>query len=489
MMESSNKYTVMKFGGTSVDRMDAVGDLIEAGIGSGSVPVGVVSAFSGETNKFIQIAGSINQDFRKFERPSQVAAYFSEIINGTVERAGKLLERDQFPESEREGVLRSMEGYLRVKVLDFAREILDLYPDNSDDGRQDILIEDRVVGLGEIFAAYVLANMMTVRSSLKKVYTDINLNDVLKINKRIDGPIDQEKLYTQISSQIAKRIMGCVSRGELAIVTGYVGFVPGGILQTIDRGYTDSTAAMTARGLKNLDPAAHVKLEIWKEVDGLMSADPRIVGNTVKLRTKAHYDEAAELSDLAGMKAINPHGIWVLDGQGIQIHVRNTSKPEGPGTLISMEDDQEVDGVRFISGKKGQTTFRVSSSKMIEQKGVLARIFKPCADLGISVGAISTSARTVVFSVDSSSARNVALVDVLSGIGKVEIKDGMAIICCIGSNLNQQPMDLKTRLSGILAENGIRVDFDGGDGERNITFVIKEQDHDKAIRVLHKGIF
>lgn len=487
--------TVMKFGGTSVDQIGLVTDLVAVEKQQGGTPIAVVSAFSGETNKLIVIAQDVLKNPEQFDDPVVFMARFQPIVDGVVERVHQHAKQENLGEATTAEIVSVVRDYLEEQVARVVTYIGVAMDQKTEPQKLQTYIVDQIVGLGEIFSAKVLAAFMTVRSGLRQVYRDINLGDVFQIyesGKVTDeqGSVDQEKLYQTVSLEIAKRVSACLERGALPVVTGYVGYIPGGILNTIDRGYTDSTAAMTARGMKRLSGGKdEVKLEIWKEVDGLLSADPKIVGkDKAKLRKNAHFDEAAELSDLAGMKAINPHGIWVLDGEGIPIHVKNTFDPEGPGTFISQIDDLEQRGVRFISGKKGQTVFRVSSSKMIEQKGVAAKIFGACAAENISVDAISTSARTVAFSVDRKDARNESLVAVLSGIGNVNVQDDMAIVCCIGSDMGDRK-GLLSWLSGILAANDINIEFDGGDGDRNITFIVQEADYDKAIKVLHEYVF
>lgn len=487
---------VMKFGGTSVDRMDLVGDIVEHEVLSGRKAVAVVSAFSGETNKLLKIADAVLDGGDILKTPGAFRGLFDEVVDGTLNRASRELSGENLPPDSRESVLRSIEGYLREQIGRLEAQVAwaSEHYRQHDEQRKNYII-DRIVGLGEVFSAHVLAKVFTVRSKIDRVYEDVNLGDVFDASappvlfkNGYEGEIDQEVLYTTLSQEIAMRVNDVLAGGSTPIVTGYAGYIPGGILNTIDRGYTDSTAAMAARGLKQTrGKNGRVKLTIMKEVDGLLSADPKLVGKgNARLRTRAHFDEAAELSDLAGMKAINPHGIWVLDGQGVDIHVKNTFNPQGQGTLISLTDDPEVTGVRFISGKKGQTMFRVSSGKMIEQKGVAADIFQVCRQQGISVDAITTSARTVAFSVDGKDARNEPLAALLSRYGRVDMKDKMAIVCCIGNQMADQK-GLLSWLSGLLAANGINIEFDGGDGDRNVTFIINEPDYEKAVEVLHQA--
>ena len=487
----------MKFGGTSVDRMDLVGDIVGKEALTGKKVVAVVSAFSGETNKLLKIADTVLADEDIFKTPGAFSGLFQEVVQGTLDRAGRLLGEDHVPEDARERVLLGIAGYLKGQIDHLEAQILWAYEYyGSTDVQRKNYIVDRIVGLGEVFSAHVLAKVFTIRSKIDTVYEDVNLGDVFEASappvlfkNGYEGEIDQEVLYTTLSQEIAMRVNDVLARGSTPIVTGYAGYIPGGILNTIDRGYTDSTAAMAARGLKqSRGKDGRVVLTIMKEVDGLLSADPKLVGkDNARLRTRAHFDEAAELSDLAGMKAINPHGIWVLDGQGVDIHVKNTFNPDGPGTLISLSDDPEVTGVRFISGKRGQTMFRVSSGKMIEQKGVAADIFQVCRQQGISVDAITTSARTVAFSVDGKDAHNEPLAMLHSRYGRVDMKDKMAIVCCIGNQMADRK-GLLSWLSGVLAANGINIEFDGGDGDRNVTFIINEPDYEKAVNVLHQAV-
>lgn len=492
-----------------MDNLSQVAEIVEAET-QRSEPVVVVSAFSGVTNKLLQAAETILEHPGNFLSSDDIVIAFVPFKADAMRRLeAELLHLDA---TERENILNQACGFLDARIFVLGVEIaaslkVAYIPDNGiPDWLQTYLI-DRIIGIGESFSASILARVMTVRSQVGKVFKDVDLSCLFNISfsysrEKIFIP-KKEILFRSISDSIRNQINGVFSSNETPVVGGYVGHILGGILNTVGRGYTDTTAALTAVALKrDRSVKGEVELQIWKEVPGLMSGDPKLVEpdynpkqhrragdfHVAKIRGRASFIEAAELSGLAGMNAINPNVIFALDGADVKLTVRNTFDPADAGTEIAAEDDCVVKGVRFVSGKKGQTMYRVRSNKMINQHGVAARIFSACAKLDISVDAITTSATTVAFSIDGNSVNINELQEKLVKIGTVDRQDNMALICCIGNDMRNRK-GLLAQLAGILGDNGVNIEFDCGDADSNVTFVVKEGDYETAIKALHRELF
>lgn len=502
MNSPGGSYSVMKFGGTSVDNINEVATIVgfEA---KKAQPIMVVSAYSGQTDVLKSITQNILQNPSLW---SYQSLYFAlePVLDYAMKKAGEQCPGHSFT------VLSSIYQYLVECINEVIREILsilDVLPakDSSHITPEfRTYIEDRIIGLGEVFSAHILAKVLSTRTELARVFEDVSLVDIFNADPQSSPVLPDQKdaFFEEASQKIAAKIQAVLDRGNVPVVTGYMGYLPGGILKTIDRGYTDSTAALTAVALLHMgiDPE-HIRLQIWKEVPGLMTADPRIVEpnynsktqrragdfKVAKVRSHASFTEAAELADLGGMKAINPNGIWILDGKGIELQVRSTFDPESSGTIITESEDLNERGIRFISGKGGQMMYRVKSNKMVEQNGVAAKIFNACAELGISVDAITTSGTTVSFSMSANHERKVELEERLSRIGSFELCENMALVCCIGNSMRYMK-GLLRELSGILSDNDINIEFDCGDPDNNVTFVVNEADFKKAIKSLHQGV-
>lgn len=491
----------MKFGGTSVDNINEVATIVglEA---KKAQPIMVVSAYSGQTDVLKGIVKNVLNDPSLWNYQSLYFA-LEPVLDYTMKKAGEQCTDHNF------ALLSSVYQHLVVCINGVIGEILAITDDLSVKDPSSLspeirtYIEDRIIGLGEVFSAHVLANVLSTRTELARVFESVSLVDIFDADSQSSPVLPDQKdaFFEEAIQKIAARIQAVLDRGNVPVVTGYMGYLPGGILKTIDRGYTDSTAALTAAALLHMgiDPE-QIRLQIWKEVPGLLSADPRIVEpnydpkkqrratdfKVAKLRERATLTEAAELADLGGMKAVNPNAIWILDGKGIELQVRSTFDPESPGTIIDDVERSDLQGIRFISGKKGQAMYRVKSNRMVDQSGVAEKIFSAAADMGISVDMITTSATSVVFSVDAKHPRRTELEEKLAEIGKVKPYEKMALVCAIGNNL-EESVGLLSKLSGFLALRGINIYFDGGNADDNLTFAIKEEQFEDAIKSLHEG--
>jgi len=489
----------MKFGGTSMDNLPQVASLIEKQ-SKQTDTVAVVSAFSGITNKLLTVATSI------VEKPIKDKGKFFALLEDILQDNFTKIEM-AIHSTQNSPALTDTKAQVLFMIKKLAEEILELqslFANEKIKNKQfSVLVHDRIVGIGEFISSLLLARVLKLRCYVSAQHVD--LSDLISRDsrKREDYLTSKEFLYGDLVHDIRKKLRHVLIDKQVPVLGGYIGHIPGGILQTIDRGYTDSTAALISVAVRSLgDHSKDVRLQIWKEVPGLMSADPRLVEpnydskthtkaadfRVVKLRSRVSFAEAAELSVLGGMKAINPNGIHVLDGHGITFEVRNTFEPEHPGTVISHEDIVEENGIRFISGKKDQIIYRVRSNKMVNQSGVAGNIFRLCSELKIDVDAITTSATTVAFSVDGKASHREKLEEGLKKIGNVKVYPKMALVCCIGNNFSQS-VGLLSRLSGILSQAAINIEFDCGDADNNITFIIEEKDCDQAIKALHEALF
>jgi len=507
-----DKVKVMKFGGTSMDDMEQIEQINEQESADAHTVL-VVSAFSGVTDKLLEIAKN-----KMFAPHNGFRDSFEPIILDTLDRI-----RLMTAHSDMQPDFSHIEKFLRDYIERVTQGIWKLTDDsmfaegNETQMLQDVRI-DRVVSIGEIFSAHALKTVLTARSKTRKVYEDIDTSEVISRDKPFGEaekrwviyPVanhERKPLIEVISREIARHSAKKIHEGKTPVVPGYVGWVPGSILNSIDRGYTDSTAALTARGLNELEGfRGNVRFQIWKEVPGLFSADPRLVEpdydgkkfrkagdfKAAKLRRSVEFKEAAELSAGAGMKAINPHGITALDKTGIPLEVRNTFEPLDKGTVVLPEivDDLEENkvGVRFVSGKKGQTIYSFSSNEMVDQPGVAEEVFRHARELGIAVDVITSSATTICFSVESKNQARHRLFHRLKKMGDVEVDDNMAIVSCIGRKM-RQTVGILADLTAVLKKEEINIGLLDGDFDKNVTFVIAEKDYEKAIKALHKALF
>lgn len=510
----NEQLKVMKFGGTSMDDMEQVEEIGN----QESVDAHtffVVSAFSGVTDKLIVLADEIMPFNGHPNRKKPDVSAFEPFVQDTLKRIRSVVS--QVAGSD----LSHVEQFLR-RYVENVLNVVPLYTQQligTEEQEKELLkdvFRDRIISIGEVFSAHALSTVLTARSAVGKVYQDVDTSDLLPraangVNIYPVRGASKAELYKKIGTGLSNKIDPLwLKEGITPIVPGYVGWIPGAITNTIDRGYTDSTAAILARSLydKYGTLGYEIFLQIWKEVPGLFSGDPRLVEpgyngknfttadsfKSAQLRRTVTFREAAELSAGAGMKAINSNGILALHKSGVRLFVRNTYDRRDSGTEVISnrstinKNDQELMGIRFVSGKKGQTMFTVESEDMVAQDGVAADILDECRRLGVGVDAITTSATSLSFSVDSKD-RNIEKLETrLRRIGTIERQDNLALVCCIGNNLRGE-VGLLAKISGILAANGINIEFDGGDKDSNLTFVVDQSDYEKAVKVLHSSLF
>ena len=520
----NNSITVMKFGGTSVDSIDQVIDLVDKE-SHDSQPIAVVSAFSGNTNELNKISKQILYHPKglkcKRDLTELIKTSTTSVLAKVEAKFSTLFPTVPAPELEKFTNL-----YLKPQlshIIEHAAEPVwgILLNESEITPEQQTFIEDRLISRGEVYAGYLLAELHNHARRSAKPWLPIDLSELFSNNYLAPKNLSKTALIQLMIEKIRFHLRGGIEQFT-PILSGHVGYLPGGIIQMIDRGYTDFTAAMTSVAAKDLlisqrkfDIHAlpeiveqHVRLEIWKEVPGLLSIDPRVVEGEdyskepfhelnqfkkAQLRTAVSYKEAAEMASLGGMKAINPKGIKVLRHQGIPLSVKNTYEPELPGTNITEQEDLDNPGIRFISAKSDQSVISIEDPDMDEEKGVAAKILQKCSDLGVSVGAITTSETNISLSIDSKHKNKLLLVEQLKSLEglkdelEVELTDNLAMVCLIGNSMRNQ-VGILANVFRILANANINILFDCGHPDRNITLIIEQKDLQKALQVLHHDL-
>jgi len=267
------------------------------------------------------------------------------------------------------------------------------------------------------------------------------------------------------------------------VVTGFFGSVPGGLLRQIGRGYSDLTAALVAAGF---GAAAVEELQIWKEVDGVFSADPRRVSEArVVPLISAH--EASELTYF-GSEVLHPYTMEQVISVGIPIRVKNTHRPETPGTLIVPSLSRDEKCATAVTAKRGVSVCMVKSNRMYEATGFLAGVFNVMRDIDLSVDLVSTSEVSISFTVDDATPLQHARAQ-LESFGEVTILERRAILSVVGEGLRGFA-GAAGNLFTSLGEKGINVEMiSQGISESNISCVIPESDIEAGLKAAHTAFF
>jgi aspartate kinase len=337
---------------------------------------------------------------------------------------------------------------------------------------------DRVISLGEILSARILEGVLNSLSEKKARF--LNLDRLIPNNGQSDN--DDDKFFLNAEKSLGKLLAKEAKKFPILVLTGFIGKIPGGIVETIGRGYTDFTASLAASGTNAR------QLEIWKEVDGIFSADPRKMPKAYTL-TQISYLEAAELT-FFGTEAIHPRTMEPCIRKQIPILVKNVLNPQGKGTIVNSEKRPSQTGIgKALTQKSNIFIINIESNKMNEAPGFIYRMGEIFYRHKVSIDLMATSEVSVsitVHDIDKEKLKN--LKKELTKIGDVSIMDNLAAISIIGHGM-QHKIGAAGAIFSTMGKNSINIVLiSQGASELSISFVVKKEDADRAIRILHEEI-
>lgn len=280
----------------------------------------------------------------------------------------------------------------------------------------------------------------------------------------------------------AARVLGPIlEQGAVPVTQGFIGATQDGQTTTLGRGGSDYTASLLGAAL------GAERVEIWTDVDGVLTADPRIVPN-VRLLPEASYAEAAELAAF-GAKVLHPATQLPLIEAGIPCLVLNSFAPERPGTRIVAGARPAPLGdspVRAIAWKKGITVVNVRAPRRIGAVEFLHQLFGVFARHDVAVDVLASSEVNVSVTVEQAAVTS-ELIGELEALGTVTLFEGRAIVAVVGQEL-RGTRGFSARLFGAVRDLNIEV-ISQGASEINVTFVVLEEDGVRAVRALHQEFF
>jgi len=281
--------------------------------------------------------------------------------------------------------------------------------------------------------------------------------------------------------------MPMLEGGQVPVITGFIGATARGVTTTLGRGASDLSASIIGACLDSEE------IWIWTDVDGVLTADPRIVPEARSL-PEISYGEAAELAYF-GAKVLHPKTMLPALGSNIPIRIKNTFRPEHPGTLITASAPSSPVGIRGITSVKGMALVTVQGHGMLGVPGVAAKVFSTVAREGISVLMISQSSseQNICFVVPASSAERViaalegefALERQRQDIDQIWAQNSVGIVAVVGAGMKGVP-GIAARVFNALGSRNINVIcIAQGSSEHNLSFVLAEPDIDEAVRAIH----
>ena len=442
---------VMKFGGTSVQDAAAIDrTLAIAETRLPRAPVLVASAMAKVTDQLQQIARLVGEG--KQAECDESVAVLEERHTGCA--------RQFLAPPHRDRCLADLAAiFEQLRALARALAMLKEWSKRSNDA---------ILSFGERLSTVLLFHRALSRGM------DAELFDARELVKTDDSFTAALPIEDLTAAAIASRVKP--RPGYLAITQGFIASTVGGATTTLGRGGSDFSATIFGAALKAEE------VEIWTDVNGIMTADPRIVAAARPI-TAISYREAAELAYF-GAKVIHPSTIQPAVNLGITVRVKNTFEPDHPGTEIVPGTGGA--GVRAIASKRGITLVSVSSSRMLLAYGFLRRIFEIFEKHQTPVDLIATSEVSVSVTIDNASAID-RIARELSEIGTVGVETDKSIVCLVGQDLWKDTVFL-SRVFRSLHEVPVRM-ISLGASDINLSVVVPESATDGAVRSLHAEFF
>ena len=295
---------------------------------------------------------------------------------------------------------------------------------------------------------------------------------------------DAEPLVELSLYQVAETLGPLIAAGEVPVITGFIAATQHGVTTTLGRGGSDYTATLVGAAL------GADEIWIWSDVDGLMSADPRIVPGARRLE-RISFSEAVEMAQF-GAKAMHPRALEPAAERGVPVRIRNTFRPEGEGTLIAREGDAPDGIVRSVHVVHDSGMILVTGAGMIGRVGTAARVFEALGEHGINIRMISQSASEAAISIAVGAgqleAARAALEARLLRTGharRVLVEPEVAIVAAVGAGM-RGTRGVAARVFGAVAARGINViAIAQGSSELSISFAVGRDAGPDAARALH----
>lgn len=446
------RWIVMKFGGSSVSSAERWNTIIEQSaqrLGEGRHVLIVVSALSGVTDLIGSLAGQPDESER------------SAILEAIGQKHQALFNSlDMKPGSD---FLNTWEDFLQLlKGTEFPAR---------PQARADLL------AFGELLSS-TLGRQILVRAGLSADFQDAR--QCLQASGRVHTPLSVRSDDDE-DPGLAQRL---ASSSRLHITQGFIVSGPAGETCLLGRGGSDTSAACFAARLQA------EALEIWTDVPGMFSADPRIVPDA-RLLNRLGYMEAQELASM-GAKVLHPPSIQPARRHAIPVYIKDTSRPGLSGTCIRAGDGEAQAQVKGVVCRKGVTLINMENPAMWRQSGFLADAFAVFKHHGFSVDLISTSESTITTSldpesaVDSDGSRFSAFLSDLSALCKVEVHQGCVSISLVGNAIRTILGRLSAALD-VFQDRRIHLVTQSAN-DLNLTLVVDAEYADSLVRKLHQSL-
>jgi aspartate kinase len=454
--DRSDDVVVMKFGGTSVEDAAAIGRVI--GIvrsRNGAQPVVVVSALAGVTDQ-LQEAGT--------------AAAKGHLGSALATVRGIYVRHEGLADSL---VGDSAYGALDRELRGEFRELESLLLDLAAAGRLDPKSQDHLLGFGECFSSRLVKEALC-QAGIDAAHVDARTCIVTDARHGQASPV-----WDVTEQRLQETVSPLLERGQVPVLGGFIASTCDGVPTTLGRGGSDFTAAIVGAAL------CASRVEIWTDVDGIMTTDPKLCSDARVIR-RLSFDEAAELAH-CGAKVLHPATLAPAMRQNIPVYVLNSRRPEGQGTEI-VGRVKTGNAVIAITAKRKVAAVEIESAQGVNSE-LLQAVYAVFDRHSCPVDAMTTSLGRISLLVGSTAALP-AITAELRGVAEVSWdvrwENHKALVCLVGENIRRQP-ELASRVFAAVSDmDACVVCQDASD--RAISFLVEESKVEELVRRLH-GIF
>jgi aspartate kinase len=450
--ESADEVVVTKFGGTSLEDADAIRRAVAIVQRMRSQPVVVVSALARVTDQLLD-AGNTAAKGRLGAALDLVRSIYvrheqlvDELVPGA---AHPVLDR----ELRRE--FQALESLLHN--LETSRCF-------------DLRTQDRLLGFGERLSSQLLASALS-EQGVPTAHVDASACIITDARYGRASP-----LWEATNQRLQDALIPLLEGRQIPVLGGFIAATEDGVPTTLGRGGSDFTAAIVAAALNA------VRLEIWTDVDGIMTADPKLCSAARVIR-KMSFDEAAELAHF-GAKVLHPATLSPARRENIPVHVLNSGRPEGEGTEIGARARNGA-VVTAITVKRQVAAVEMVLLQAMNSE-VLSAVYSAFDQHSCSIDVMGTSPSRLSLIVGSIAALPKIAAD-LAGIAEVRWQNHKALVCLVGENLRSKP-EVASRVFAAVSHLEVRVVCQGA-SERIISFLVDESKAEESVRRLHEMFF
>jgi len=440
--------TVMKFGGTSVGSAEAIERVANIIVNTEGEKVVVASAMSGITNFLVQSVDSPTMNV-------------DEVVK-------------QFADKH---IMAAEQMFDEKTMADFMVEFnsrLAFFKEAISSDPNDAYYKDLVTSQGERFSTLMLSYYLR-KMGYESVALTAETAGIAAVGLPLSGSADLQAT----ASGMTMKVRPLLSKGIIPIITGFYGIKDGAPL-TFGRGGSDYSAAVVANAL-DAD-----MLEIWTDVDGFMTADPRIIKDAIKIEEMT-FGEAAELAYF-GAKVLHPRTIEPVRIKRIPLKVRNSFRPQEPGTLIHSLRKKGKGLLKSVATKNDLAILTISSAEIAYRPELAASIINEIAQDNVIIYSISTSLSTIAVLIDNKEVAGVIeSLNNMSGndIERIDVKNNVSLVCCVGDDLLSK-CGVTGEIFTAVKEAGVNVEMiSEGASEVSLNFVVPMGMVMDVVAVLH----